>query len=113
MKRIKIFLSIMFAALPLQVEANKHIDNYFTKIYENEKLELLACIKKEGSQSPEFIDTKCTPSDLFKDAAYLLYNDKDLSPFDFLDDSGEMKPIKKFPAHYPRRALERGTRVMQ
>jgi hypothetical protein len=32
----------MFAALPLQVEANKHIDNYFTKIYENEKLELLA-----------------------------------------------------------------------
>ena len=98
----------MFAALPLQVEANKHIDNYFTKIYENEKLELLACIKKEGSQSPEFIDTKCTPSDLFKDAAYFLYNNKNLSPYDVWNDSGEYKPIKKFPAFYPRRALERG-----
>jgi hypothetical protein len=108
MKRIKIFLSIMFAALPLQVEANKHIDNYFTKIYENEKLELLACIKKEGSQSPEFIDTKCTPSDLFKDAAYFLYNNKNLSPYDVWNDSGEYKPIKKFPAFYPRQALERG-----
>ena len=48
MKLIKIFLFLFIVSLHLHSEQNIHIENYFLKIYENEKSEFENCIKEEN-----------------------------------------------------------------
>ena len=107
MKRIKIFLSIMFAALPFQVEANKHIENYFTKLYQNEKSEFLECVNEENLDLKEQIKTKCKISTLAKDAAYFLFGTS-LSSYDFFDQHTRFKKINEVKLSYPKKAQKTG-----
>jgi hypothetical protein len=54
--------------LHLHSEQNIHIENYFLKIYENEKSEFENCIKEENQTQK-----KCKISNLGNDASYLLF----------------------------------------
>ena len=109
MKHIKLFCFLILVSLPLHSEQNQDIENYFLKIYENEKLEFLGCIEKEGLPLEEQLNTKCKISEIVKDAAYYLTGERRLSPHDFLDQFTRFKRINNVVPGYPRRAQERGT----
>ena len=102
MKHIKIFLFLIIVTTPLQSEQNQIIENYFIKIYENEKLEFEDCLKKEDHKSKEQVKTKCKISTLGNDASYLLFSRKF-----FRDD--ESRPLFKPKLVYPKRYQESGT----
>ena len=101
MKHIKIFLFLIIVATPLHSEQKQIIENYFLKIYENEKLEFEDCLKKEDLKPKEQVKTKCKISALGNDASYLLFNRKF-----FRDD--ESRPLFKPKLVYPRRYQEKG-----
>ena len=105
MKHIKLFCFLILVSLPLHSEQNQDIENYFLKVYENEKLEFLDCVDQEGLELDKQINTKCKISSIAEDAAYFLYDKKSLTPSDFLDQFSRYRSIKKQPAIYPRRAL--------
>ena len=109
MKHIKIFHLLALISFPLLSAPNKDIENYFLKVYENEKLEFLDCVDQEGLELDKQINTKCKISSMAKDAAYFLYDKKSLTPREFLYQFSSYRSIKKQPAIYPRRAQERGT----
>ena len=109
MKHIKIFYLLALISFPLLSAPNKDIENYFLKVYENEKLEFLDCVDQEGLEIDKQINTKCKISSMAEDAAYFLYDKKSLTPRDFLYQFSWYRSIKKQPAIYPRRAQERGT----
>ena len=50
--------------MPLHSEQKQIIENYFLKIYENEKLEFEDCLKKEDLKPKEQVKTKCKISTL-------------------------------------------------
>ena len=87
--------------MPLHSEQKQIIENYFLKIYENEKLEFEDCLKKEDLKPKEQVKTKCKISALGNDASYLLFNRKF-----FRDD--ESRPLFKPKLVYPRRYQEKG-----
>ena len=95
MKHIKIFYLLALIAFPLLSAPNKDIENYFLKVYENEKLEFLDCVDQEGLELDKQINTKCKISSMAKDAAYFLYDKKSLMPTDFLDQFFRYRSIKK------------------
>jgi len=109
MKHIKIFCLLALITFPLQSALNKNIENYFLEVYENEKLEFLDCIEKEGLKSDKQIYTKCKISDKAKDAVFFLYNKKNLTSYDFLDQFTPYKKINKVIPKYPRKAQAKGT----
>ena len=109
MKHIKLFCFLILVSLPLHSEQNQDIENYFLKVYENEKLEFLDCVDQEGLELDKQINTKCKISSMAKDAAYFLYDKKSLTPSDFLDQFSRYRSIKKQPPIYPRRAQGLGT----
>ena len=109
MKHIKISYLLALISFPLLSAPNKDIENYFLKVYENEKLEFLDCVDQEGLELDKQINTKCKISRMAKDAAYFLYDKKSLIPSDFLDQFSRYRSIKKQPPIYPRAAQIRGT----
>ena len=108
MKHIKIFYLLALISFPLLSAPNKDIENYFLKVYENEKLEFLDCVDQEGLEIDKQINTKCKISSMAKDAAYFLYGKKSLTPREFLYQFSSYRSIKKQPPIYPRAAQERG-----
>lgn len=96
MKLIKIFLFLFIVSLHLHSEQNIHIENYFLKIYENEKSEFEKCIKEENQTQK-----KCKISKLGNDASYLLFGKK------FFHEN-EYRPLSKFKLIYPRKYQEQG-----
>ena len=108
MKHIKIFYLLSLIYFPLQSAPNEDIENYFTEIYENEKLKFLECVGGESLSPVDEVNKKCKISSLAKDAAYFLFENKKLNRYDFLGYSEQYVPLYKPKLKYPQNASSRG-----
>jgi hypothetical protein len=108
MRHIKLSYFLIFTSLCVHGEPNKHIENYFLKILENEKLEFLDCIDREGLILKQQINTMCEVSNLASDAFFYLHDKNRATPYDFLDQFDKPIATHKPKVSYPRNPQQRG-----
>jgi hypothetical protein len=111
MKRINnkfLFFLILITAQNSYSQLNEKLEDYFSSVYINEKSKFLDCVKLEGLQKLEKINTLCEISQPLKDAAYILYGIKNTHKSSLLDNFTKYKPLKKQTPFYPASMLGLG-----
>ena len=111
MKRINnkfLFFLILITAQNSYSQLNEKLEDYFSSVYINEKSKFLDCVKLEGLQELEKINTLCEISQPLKDAAYILYGIKNTHKSSLLDNFTKYKPLKKQTPFYPASMLGLG-----
>ena len=111
MKRINnkfLFFLILITAQNSYSQLNEKLEDYFSSVYVSEKSKFLDCVKLEGLQKLEKINTLCEISQPLKDAAYILYGIKNIHKSSLLDNFTEYKPLKKQTPFYPASMLGLG-----
>ena len=74
----------------------------------NEKLEFLDCIDREGLILKQQINTMCEVSNLASDAFFYLHDKNRATPYDFLDQFDKPIATHKPKVSYPRNPQQRG-----
>ena len=105
--KLCIIFIILFSTYS-EAEANPNLLNYFEKAYQNEKNNFLRCVEIENLPPIEQIYTKCKITDIFSDAAYIIYDNRNLNPEDILNKVQKFKAIKKTAPAYPKNMQKRG-----
>ena len=81
---------------------NPILTEYFTKVYSKEKNNFLNCIDNEGLSLKNQIYSNCKISEELKNAAFIVFDKKSVSAYDFLDHISAYKKINKVSLNYPR-----------
>jgi len=104
MKRTKLVLIVFIYTFSLMGSANTNpiLTEYFTKVYSKEKNNFLNCIDNEGLSLKNQIYSNCKISEELKNAAFIVFDKKSVSAYDFLDHISAYKKINKVSLNYPR-----------
>ena len=71
-------------------------------MYSKEKNNFLNCIDNEGLSLKNQIYSNCKISEELKNAAFIVFDKKSVSAYDFLDHISAYKKINKVSLNYPR-----------